>query len=670
MAAILRAAWRPGLRDPANGRGPAANGARVSVNGGLRTDQDGPPGGRVVGSRFSEHLVDREPSPHPWRRVMADQAHPPVRLITVFAVAILSLTLAIPSGRAQPPPDMPVGEPFPADPLTRNPDGEARDSAPSPLTTDRVSATDWRTRIDQAWGANPLTIQRMLEIYDTFWNEIDQEFACFQGLDVDWDALRSAAHAEIQGGVSRGRFAAIMNHLGLALRESHTHVADFYVNYAPLIPGMPLFVVGGWGDNGHFGAGLTPLPDSSLLVYQVAPNHPLGLEPGDIVLGYGGVPWKRLYRELLAAQLPLTGWWWGSSESSWTHSMLMSAGLNWHLFETIDVLKHSTGNTVHLSVAPLASYHGFLDCTEQLPVPGVPMPSPLGAAEPVSWGIVDGTRIGYVYVRAWAGNAGTRFYEAIHTLLTQYQTTGLIFDFRTNYGGNMFLAYPGLELLFGADRSTIAFARRCNPTDHLAMCPEPNGPSSYYVIHAGAAADYDHPIAVLVGPGAVSSGDQVAHLFRFHPRARFFGKSTSTAFNAPRNLPLGSSSWYSLFAAADAFRVDAPGDYLTHDELRVDEAVWLRPDDVARGLDTVAEAAIRWISNHAPALDGARAAVDDSWVPEHQMEPVAIAGVTDPDGDPVAIDVTKITQDEPPNGTGDGDACPDAMVVDGVARLR
>ena len=117
-----------------------------------------------------------------------------------------------------------------------------------------------------------------------------------------------------------------MNHAALALRESHTVANDLTVNSSQLLPGVPLFVVGGWGDNRHFRAGLTPLPDSSLLVYKAAPAHPLGLVAGDIVLGYGGVPWKRLYRELLAARLPLTGWWWGSSESSWTHSMLMSAG--------------------------------------------------------------------------------------------------------------------------------------------------------------------------------------------------------------------------------------------------------------------------------------------------------------------------------------------------------
>jgi hypothetical protein len=45
--------------------------------------------------------------------------------------------------------------------------------------------------------------------------------------------------------------------------------------------------------------------------------------------------------------------------------------------------------------------------------------------------------------------------------------------------------------------------------------------------------------------------------------------------------------------------------------------------------------------------------------------------VTDPDGDPVAIAITEIAQDEPPDGLGDGDTCPDAVGVGtGIAALR
>ena len=50
---------------------------------------------------------------------------------------------------------------------------------------------------------------------------------------------------------------------------------------------------------------------------------------------------------------------------------------------------------------------------------------------------------------------------------------------------------------------------------------------------------------------------------------------------------------------------------------------------------------------------------------------VTIAGVTDPDGDPVSITVTGITQDEDVDGAADGSTCPDgAGIGRDVGRVR
>jgi len=51
------------------------------------------------------------------------------------------------------------------------------------------------------------------------------------------------------------------------------------------------------------------------------------------------------------------------------------------------------------------------------------------------------------------------------------------------------------------------------------------------------------------------------------------------------------------------------------------------------------------------------------WPPNHQFVDVSVVGVRDPDGDPVAITITGITQDEPFNGGGSGNTCPDATGV-------
>jgi hypothetical protein len=59
------------------------------------------------------------------------------------------------------------------------------------------------------------------------------------------------------------------------------------------------------------------------------------------------------------------------------------------------------------------------------------------------------------------------------------------------------------------------------------------------------------------------------------------------------------------------------------------------------------------------------------WPPNHKFKTVEIEGVTDPDGDAVSILITGVAQDEPLNGPGDGNTCPDAKGVgESEVRLR
>ncbi|UCH63699.1 MAG: hypothetical protein JSU77_04430 [Fidelibacterota bacterium] len=480
-----------------------------------------------------------------------------------------------------------------------------------PKRPGHYTASDWAGVIDSTWGQGRSTAEK-LEIFDTFWNTIDDDFAGFQNLDIDWLALKNVYRPEVAAGVSRGRFAGIMSHLMLALREAHTVILDLDVYNDNLEPGVPLLVCHSayyYADNGHFGAGLTPLPDSSLLVYKVVENHPLGLELGDIVLGYDGIPWKDLYRELLDAQLPVTSgcvpiplyFFGGSSERSASHYWLMSAGLNWHLFDTLDVVKYGTDDTLHLATNALVGQDMHLICTEQLPVPGIPMPDVGNMFVPwVTWGIVEDTQIGYIYVSAWAGQLGDggAFYNAVNTLIDDYQTTGLIIDFRINGGGQMGQANDGFSRLFNFDLHALEFAERSDPNDHFAMTVTSGFCSGENWRFQADPYLYDRPIAVLSGPAAMSSGDYNAMRIKFHPRVRYFGKPTNTAYTCHtqhNNLYLPFSEWYGQYAPHNVFLADDPDNYLMHVGFEVDEEVWLTQEDVAKGEDTVVKRAIEWI---------------------------------------------------------------------------
>jgi hypothetical protein len=75
--------------------------------------------------------------------------------------------------------------------------------------------------------------------------------------------------------------------------------------------------------------------------------------------------------------------------------------------------------------------------------------------------------------------------------------------------------------------------------------------------------------------------------------------------------------------------------------------------------------------NAPPDVSRARASVDSLWPAQHKMIGVSILGVTDPDNDPVTIRIDRVMQDEPTNGNGDGDTCPDAQGIgSATATLR
>jgi hypothetical protein len=75
-------------------------------------------------------------------------------------------------------------------------------------------------------------------------------------------------------------------------------------------------------------------------------------------------------------------------------------------------------------------------------------------------------------------------------------------------------------------------------------------------------------------------------------------------------------------------------------------------------------------SNDPPACDLARAMPDVLWPPDHKLQEVSVEGVSDPEGEPVTIRVTQVTQDEPVSGTSGGDSSPDAVLQEQGVLLR
>ena len=477
---------------------------------------------------------------------------------------------------------------------------------------------DWRNLIDSVWGPGISTTEK-LKIFDDYWTMVDQKWGSFPNLVVNWDSLKNVYRPEVAAGVSRGRFYGILSRLTRALCEWHVYVVDLgidstfggywfteseYLNYPSYkyLSGIPIFNTNPSFFRSNFGAGITPLPDSSALVYSVMPNHPLNLQSGDIILGYDGILWKYLINEIYDAELPITlnGSLLASTPYAAFHAAVMSVGMNWGLFDTIDVYKYSTKDTLHFPTSLLKSiippYH---IATEQLPVKGVAFPD-FTANKLVSWGVVEGTDIGYIYVMDWwgipVGQTKVLFGQAVDELLHTKHVNALIMDFRTNFGGNPWDANEGFKQLFNFDpTSNYTRAIRTEGGSHDAFTLQSNWNVMFFT---PGKEIFDGPIAVLTGPQSGSAGDYNAFRMRFHPMVRSFGKTTNGAYTSWSNWNIG------LWNQSYSYRVDNGSMYstyknegfLTHKGFPVDEEVWLTQEGVAKGEDDVVKRALEWIN--------------------------------------------------------------------------
>lgn len=73
--------------------------------------------------------------------------------------------------------------------------------------------------------------------------------------------------------------------------------------------------------------------------------------------------------------------------------------------------------------------------------------------------------------------------------------------------------------------------------------------------------------------------------------------------------------------------------------------------------------------NAPPSCETVRAEPALLWSPDHKFREVTVLGGSDPDADPLILEITSVTQDEPVNGLGDGDTAPDARRGDRAAEV-
>lgn len=155
---------------------------------------------------------------------------------------------------------------------------------------------------------------------------------------------------------------------------------------------------------------------------------------------------------------------------------------------------------------------------------------------------------------------------------------------------------------------------------------------------------------------------------RFQVSVENFGPSGNFAVRAvsARGFPVSAPASLSIQESASAsFQVvvdlpaAAPG--------ISDDLVTISVQDAANPLvANSASVRLNILNNRAPDCSGATLQLAGSlWPPTGKLIPGSIRGVSDPDGDPVAIEILSIQQSEPTLdlGSGSGNRCPDARIL-------
>ena len=358
---------------------------------------------------------------------------------------------------------------------------------------------------------------------------------------------------------------------------------------------------------------MTLTEDGYLMVDRATPDNPGGLEPGDVIIGYDGASWQDILLEIDSCALPV----WGRTASTDTTRHLQRLGSvvnNPHLFEAMDVFKGDTCTVEMIPTSQLIAHASDFICTDQLPMEGVEPPcrsrgdcwiepeievhsSPWRGEEIVetefqtaSWGIVEGTNIGYIYIYSW--NAADGFTEALEDLAG---TEALIIDQRYGRGGAFSWEYP-----FGNYGHTMNDCRRSSPDNYYGLYCKTEHASFMEPLYLG-------PVALLTGPHMGSAGDLFPYMMGEYSPVRLFGRTTDGRFSSGHLVEWQEEEqkrvfdpWTGDIAAvitnySYGFENQSP---LLGVDLETDVPIWLSSKDILEGEDTVVNAALEWIESH------------------------------------------------------------------------
>ncbi len=387
--------------------------------------------------------------------------------------------------------------------------------------------------------------QNYEQSFSQLYHTLGQQSACIKIKNVDWKRVGDEFLPRAKTVTTPDEFGLLCMELIARLKDSHAYLMDGYAK-APQI------------DFPRWTAGFSCLKDDrgQAVVYYVQPRspaHKAGMKPGMVVEQTDGQAASKAIAQKMAAV---------SKYSSYSSDRY----LQYHAYRWF-ALQSQQGQAFTLSLRDLKGNKKQVRVTADLEIGYLPrLPVPVEGISDgggnIQWKILDGN-IGYIYIRRIKNDLASQLDQAIAALA---ETQGLILDVRGNSGG-------------GYDFKTAHY-------NFNADLPNEKSRPQYF-----------KPIALLISPRCISSGENWSSWFVANKKATLFGTATAGSSGRKTVYDL-SNQLFKVRFVVKAYRgyLDRP---LEGRGLEPDVKIAQTAADLAQGIDTVLKTATDHLRSQA-----------------------------------------------------------------------